>query len=262
MAQTVPTTSNDSSSPVVCLRDVSFSYGESPVLEHVHLDVYEGVFASIVGPNGGGKTTLLRLILGLLKPDTGEVRLFGGPPARTRARIGYTPQHMHFDPLFPVTALDVVLMGRIEHCRWGRYGRAHREIALRALGDMELSGVAQRPFASLSGGQRQRVLIARALACEPKLLVLDEPTANIDAAVGNRLLDLLQKLNQRMTILMVSHDLGFVSGVVSSVICVNKWVKLHPVSDITGEMIQEVYGADVRMVRHDHHCPEGDHHHA
>jgi zinc transport system ATP-binding protein len=248
--------------PVVCLRDDTFAYEATPVLEHAHLDVFEGAFASIVGPNGGGKTTLLRLILGLLKPNTGNVQVFGDAPARARARIGYTPQHLQFDAQFPVTVMDVVLMGRAEHCPYGRYRREDKEAARRALDDMDLANEALRPFAALSGGQRQRVLIARALACEPRLLLLDEPTANIDAAAGMMLLEHLQRLNERMTILLVSHDLGFVSKAVTSVICVNKWVKLHPTSNITVEIIREVYGGDVDMIRHDHRCPEGEHRHA
>ena len=246
---------------VISLDNVIFAYNAVPVLEHVDITVEAGEFISIVGPNGGGKTTLLKLILGLLRPAKGEVRVFGEPPVRVRRRIGYTPQHARYDPQFPVTVTDVVLMGRLEQ-RWaGRYAKRDKQAALEALDELGLRQVAAERFDALSGGQRQRVLIARALACAPELLLLDEPTASIDLAAETRLLEVLQRLNDRMTILMVSHDLGFVSNVVKSVVCVNRRVVVHPTSEITGEIIQELYGDDLRMVRHDHRCSEEGHRH-
>jgi zinc transport system ATP-binding protein len=246
---------------VVSFENVTFAYNAVPVLEHVSLSVREGEFAAIVGPNGGGKTTLLKLALGLLRPTSGVVRLFGQAPRTARHRAGYTPQHADFDPHFPVTVMDVVLMGRVEKRRGGAYGRLDRESAEAALAEMGLVDVAGRPFDSLSGGQRQRALIARALVANPELLLLDEPTANVDAMAGNRLLETLHELSRRMTIAMVSHDLGFVSSMVQSVICVNREVVVHPTSDITGQTIQDLYGHDMRMVRHDHRCAEHGHTH-
>ena len=247
--------------PAVCLHDVSFSYTSVTVLRDINLDIFTRDFACIVGPNGGGKSTLLQLIVGALKPKSGRVRIFGKPPEKAVHQIGYTPQHLHFDPLFPISVLQVVLMGRLDHLRWGRYHRADREAALHALGEVGMAEHAKRSFAGLSGGERQRVLIARALVCNPALLVLDEPTANVDSAVGARLLDLLHELNSRMTILMVSHDLRFVSGHVSKVVCVNRTANMHPTSHITGEIIKEVYGADVRVILHDKDQPAGVHRH-
>ncbi|HOZ45704.1 MAG TPA: metal ABC transporter ATP-binding protein [Candidatus Hydrogenedentes bacterium] len=246
---------------VVNLEDVSFRYGAVSVLEHVSLKVDASEFASIVGPNGGGKTTLLKIILGIERPQQGQVRLFGGPPRAARTRIGYTPQHTQHDPLFPVSVRDVVLMGRLDTLRKGRYTAKDKAAALDALNEVELADTAARSFAELSGGQRQRALIARALVGRPELLLLDEPTANVDPASETKLLDILQRLNERMTILMVSHDLGFVSSVVRSVICVNRKVVVHPTSDITGEIIRDIYGMDLRMVRHDHRCAAEGHHH-
>lgn len=245
----------------VCLHDVSFSYGGETVLKRINLDIFEHDFACVVGPNGGGKTTLLKLIVGALKPQSGRVRIFGTPPDKAVHQIGYTPQHLHFDPLFPISVLEVVLMGRLDHLRWGAYRRADREAAMAALNEVGMAPHAKRPFSALSGGERQRVLIARALVCSPALLLLDEPTANVDSAVGARLLDLLHELNGRMTILMVSHDLRFVSGHVSKVVCVNRGVTMHPTSHITGEIIKEVYGADVRLILHDLDEPAGAHKH-
>jgi zinc transport system ATP-binding protein len=263
--------------PVISLRDVTFSYGGEPALEDVNLTVCEREAVSIVGPNGGGKTTLVKLILGLLAPQRGEIRVFGQLPCRARPRAGYMPQHVQHDAQFPVTVMDIVLMGRLGQQRgaaassgqdarapdWrsllckvtGWPKRADRRAAIDALRQVGLDDFGRRPFASLSGGQRQRVLIARALCGNPDLLLLDEPTSNVDSLVEARLLDLLRELNRRMTILMVSHDLGFVSGFVESVICVNRRVVVHPTAAITGEVIRDFYGGEVRMVRHDEFSP-------
>jgi len=240
--------------PVISLRGVAFAYESAPVLEDVNLSIGRCESVCIIGPNGGGKTTLLKLILGLLRPDAGEVRVFGQSPQQARLRVGYMPQHARHDPQFPATVMDIVLMGRLGHGRLGGllgwYGAADREAAADALRRMELEDLARRPFAALSGGQRQRVLIARALCCRPELLLLDEPTANVDTLMEARLLEILRELNRQMTILMVSHDLGFVSNLVESVICVNRRVIVHPTSQISGEMIRSMYGGDVRMVHH------------
>jgi zinc transport system ATP-binding protein len=249
---------------VVLLRDVTFSYGGEPVLEDVNLAVGAREAVCIVGPNGGGKTTLVKLMLGLLSPQAGEVRLFGRPPRQARLRAGYMPQHVQHDPLFPVTVMDIVLMGRLGLGGLGGLlgwpGHADRRAAQSALEQVGMEGVGRRPFASLSGGERQRVLIARALCCEPELLLLDEPTSNVDSLVEARLLDLLRELNRRMTILMVSHDLGFVSGLVEKAICVNRRVVVHPTSAMTGAAIRDIYGGEVRMVRHNEFSPFGHAH--
>ena len=234
---------------------MTFSYATEPVVQNVNLTVGPRELTCIVGPNGGGKTTLLKLMLGLLRPDTGQVLIFGRPPERMRSRLGYMPQHLQYDPQFPVTVMDIVLMGRLGR-RWGgRYTPADKAAARAALEQLGVDGLADRLFAKLSGGQRQRILIARALACEPALLLLDEPTANVDALVEVQLMEILQQLNQRMAVLMVTHDLGFVSDVVENVICVNRKVVVHPTSEITGEVIHDIYGDDRRMVRHDHKLP-------
>lgn len=252
------------SEPVISLRDVTFSYGGEPALEDVSLSVGERQAVCIVGPNGGGKTTLVKLMLGLLVPQRGKVRVFGQPPHRARLRIGYMPQHVQYDPLFPATVMDIVLMGRLGQPGvagvMGWHGRIDRNAAFDALDQVGMKDFRRRPFAALSGGQRQRVLIARALCCKPDLLLLDEPTSNVDSAVEARLLDLLRELNQRMTILMVSHDLGFVSGLVESVICVNRRVVVHPTSQMTGEAIRDIYGGEVRVVRHNEFTPFGHTH--
>jgi zinc transport system ATP-binding protein len=236
---------------VVTVEDVSFSYEKAPVLEKVRFSVYEGEFAVMVGPNGGGKTTLLKLILGLLKPATGTVRLFGRPPEKTRKRVGYMPQYQRFDLQFPVTVMDVVLMGRIRQGAFGPYSKTDRKRVLKALDDVGLSGLDKRSFSALSGGQRQRVLLARALVSEPDILLLDEPTANVDMEAETMLLSILETLNRRMTILLVTHDIGFVSAASGTCICVNRKVFLHPTAEIDGEALRQLYGHDIKIVRHD-----------
>jgi zinc transport system ATP-binding protein len=243
----------------IALENVSYSYTRHTVLDDVTLTVPKGDFAMVVGPNGGGKTTLIKLILGLFTPTAGRVSLFGKKPDSAWSRVGYMPQYTHVDMAFPVSVLDVVLMGRLENARRWRYTRQDREAARHALDEVGLSDRAKAPFSNLSGGQRQRVLIARALCGNPELLLMDEPTANVDPAAEASLFKILAGLNTRMTILVVSHDLGFVSKVVKSVICVNKKVLVHPTSNLDGTLISEIYGGDLRMVRHDHRCSHEGH---
>ncbi|MFW5803564.1 MAG: metal ABC transporter ATP-binding protein [Verrucomicrobiota bacterium] len=250
-----PTSEKTVGREVIRVRDLDLNLEGRPVLRKVDLTVSEYEFLSVVGPNGGGKTTLIKLILGLLQPSSGTVRVFGKPPESVRRRIGYLPQYVHFDPLFPITVRDVVMMGRLGMGRrtW-RFGKADREAALRAMQRAHVEDLSERSFDALSGGQRQRVLLARALATEPELLLLDEPTANVDTVVENRLFETLRELNAHMTILVVSHDLGVVSSAVTRVICVKKTVRVHPTSELTGDLVRELYGADIHMVQHDHNC--------
>ncbi|SHI81277.1 zinc transport system ATP-binding protein [Desulfatibacillum alkenivorans DSM 16219] len=243
------------------LDGVTFGYTRQPVLNNVRLQVEKGEFASIVGPNGGGKTTLLKLMLGLLKPDAGSITMLGTTPEKARLKIGYMPQYSHLDPQFPVTVMDVVLMGRMRKGAMLWHSKKDRDAAMECLEEVQLSPMAHHMYSALSGGQKQRVLIARALACKPELLLLDEPTSNVDPEVQQSLFDMLQKLNEKMTILLVSHDLGFVSQVVKSVICVSRELVVHPTSELNGTLIKEIYGGDCRLVRHDHRCSEGGHCH-
>ena len=244
---------------IIEIKDLDCSYGNNiPVLENVNLTFNELESACIVGPNGGGKTTLLYLILGLLKPSRGSITVFGKPPTEAYGKIGYMPQYVQLDDQFPICVLEVVLMGRLEKNFWGRYSKEDHKIAMDVMKEMSIEHLAQRQFSELSGGQRQRVLIARALTCNPKLLLLDEPTANIDPGMQEQFYEILYKLNQRMSILTVSHDLGFVSDKMNSVICVNKTVQVHPTNKLDGNMIKDVYGYDVNLIRHDYRC---DHNH-
>ena len=178
------------SQPVIRIRNASFAYDGPPVLEKVDLSITGRDFVGIVGPNGGGKTTLVKLVLGLITPQEGEVEVLGQPPARVRKRIGYMPQYVNLDAKFPVSVFDVVLMGRLGRGMGiGPYSRLDKKAVSRVLEEVGLSELGNRPFSDISGGQRQRVLIARALACDPELLLLDEPTANLDRVIQDELYD-------------------------------------------------------------------------
>lgn len=240
--------------PAVRMRGVSFGYDGAPVLEDVNLEVQARAFASVVGPNGGGKSTLMKLLLGLLTPRRGTVEVLGSAPEASRSRVGYLPQHADLDPRFPVTVLDVALTGCLRgHRPLGPFRRPERDKALESLAAVGVDDLARRPFGELSGGQRQRVLIARALAAEPELLLLDEPAANLDPAVQDELYDLLANLTDEMTVLVVSHDVGFVSRHVEQAICVNRTVAIHQTSEITGELARALYTPPgTRLVHHDH----------
>jgi len=239
---------------VVEMEGVTFSYDDSPALENVSIVLRERDFVSVVGPNGGGKTTLLKLMLGLLRPSRGKVRILGKSPEEARSRVGYMPQDVQLDPRFPVTVMDVVLMGQLSNGRrFGYYSKSQKEAAANALREVDLYDLGKRPLSSLSTGQKRRVLIARALASEPDLLLLDEPTANLDLLVEQELHTLLKSLREKLTVIMVSHDLAFVSRYVDSVVCVNRTVAVHPTAEINGELFSQMFGRDIRMVMHDKH---------
>ena len=244
----------------IILKNISFAYKQRNVLENVDLVIKKGEFASIVGPNGGGKTTLLKLILGLIKPDKGVIRVFGKSPDKVRQQMGYMPQYAHLDMDFPATVMDVVLMGRLAKSNlW--FSKKDKVEVLTAIDEVGMTAFVNTEFNELSGGQKQRILIARALCSSPDLLLLDEPTANVDHQTEENLFSILQKLNTKMTILLVSHDLGFVSKYVKSVICVNRQVVIHPTTLINGAMIKDIYHGDLKMVRHDHRCSKEGHTH-
>jgi zinc transport system ATP-binding protein len=249
--------------PAIAVRDVSFRYGgvtgRPAVLEDVTLDVPAGEFLGLVGPNGGGKSTLLKLMLGLLEPERGSVRIFGRRPREAHALLGYVPQFRTFTRDFPISVEKAVLQGRLGHSRrlFG-YGRVDREVARRAMNDVGIVDLAGRPLGTLSGGQVQRVLIARALACEPRILLLDEPTANVDARVETSLFDLLRELNRTLTIVVVSHDVGFISDYVGRVACLNKRLVCHETSALSGDVIAEMYGGGAHMIHHHTHLDPAD----
>lgn len=242
---------------VIELEHVTVRYQELVALEDVSIKVKPGEFLALIGPNGSGKTTLIKAILGLVKPTVGTVRLFGKPPQQLNGdwkRVGYVPQIAQIDHRFPIRVFDVVLMGR--YAQVGlirRPGRHDREAARRALKQVGMDEMAQRPISRLSGGQRQRVLVARALATEPELLLLDEPTTGVDVGTTEGLFDLLVALHQQgMTILVVSHDVGVVAQHVDRVACVNRRLVAHgrPKQVMSGEVLECMYGPQAALVGH------------
>jgi zinc transport system ATP-binding protein len=225
------------------VKGVRFSYGESPVLTDVNFSVAAGDFLAIIGPNGGGKTTLMKLILGLLKPDAGEIRVFGEKMPSKRISVGYVPQNTNHNVDFPITVRECVGTGLT--------GRRPDAAAIhKALSLIDMEQFAERRLKDLSGGERQRVLVARAIVSNPKILFLDEPSSNIDASGQENLYQLLYKLNSSMTIVVVSHDLTALSNRIKSVLCVNRSVHYHPDSKITGEMLGKMYGCEVDLIAH------------
>ncbi|MDR1212143.1 MAG: ABC transporter ATP-binding protein [Spirochaetaceae bacterium] len=218
-------------------EDVSFSYGNLSVLNHTSFHIHQGEFIALAGPNGAGKTTILKLILGLERPSGGTVQVLGTSPGNARRRVGYVPQQAGFDEAFPITVEEVVLMGALRPLSRGLSGGG-REAVQRAMTHTSTAGLSGRPYTALSGGQRRRVLVARALASEPELLILDEPTANMDLESEERLSHTLAGLKGAITILVVTHDMEFVSSLTNRVLCLERGaaqgVVQHKIVELSG----------------------------
>lgn len=228
--------------PAVSVRDVCFAYGAHEVLHNVSFDIPDRALVAIVGPNGGGKTTLINLLLGALPPRYGSVSVLGDSPQAARRRIGFVPQHLHFDPDFPLTVVEAVMLGRAAEHLFGGFRKEERRVAIEALETVGLAHKAKALFAELSGGERQRVLIAQALCHETELLLLDEPTANVDAATEADLYELFHTLNQTKTIMIVSHNLRVVIAHATHILCVNRVVDLHDVASDAVAKLEPVVG--------------------
>ncbi|HEX6202850.1 MAG TPA: metal ABC transporter ATP-binding protein [Thermoanaerobaculia bacterium] len=233
--------------PLIEVDHVTFGYDARPVLEDVSLTVRRGDFLAVIGPNGGGKTTLIKLMLGLLDPWSGSVRRH----VRRRGGLGWVPQFAGFDRNVPARVEDVVRMGRLGlRGPLARFRDEDRAAARRALDRVALGRLATTPVADLSGGQLQRTLIARALASEPEVLLLDEPLASVDAEVRTSLVDVLVELNREVPLVVVTHDLTALAGAVRQIACVNRRLHYHPEGKVTGEMLEEVYGCPVELIAH------------
>jgi len=246
--------------PLVEVTDVSFSYGDERVLDHVTLQIQSGDFLGIIGPNGSGKTTLLRIILGLLRPDSGRVRLFGTDLAEFRewSRVGYVPQKaVAFESLFPASVFEVVLSGRCGRAGVGRrYGADDRAMSVRALETVGMIQYRDRLIGRLSAGQQQRVFIARALASRPELLLLDEPTVGVDLDAQEQFYSLLCRLNRDMgtTMVLVSHDIAVIAQEVTQLACLNRRLVFHgsPDEAMRSGAVEHMYRAESRLVAHRH----------
>jgi len=240
--------------PIIEFKQVSFAYQQIKVLQDIDLQIKAGEFLGIVGPNGGGKSTLLKLMLGLLQPQQGQVKILGGAPAQQAQHLGYVPQFASFPRDYPIAVFEVVLSGRLgTHPHWwSRYHKSDYEIVKEVMQATDISQLAKRSISQLSGGQLQRVLIARALATQPQVLILDEPTANIDQRAEVDIFDLLKKLQQQRTIIVVSHDIGFISQYISRVACLNQTLVCHDPQALTGGDIQHLYHHAVHAIAHQH----------
>ncbi len=240
-----------SSKEIVRLNDVWVYYDDIPVLEKINLSIQENDFLAIIGPNGGGKTTLLKVILGLVKPQKGEVKVFGDSPEKTRKFIGYVPQYTGFDFKFPINVFDAVLTGRYRYRGvLNGYKREDKDMVKRALQMVEMWEYRNRQIGKLSKGQQQRVLLARALVTEPKLLLLDEPTASFDIPMQTGFYNILNDLKKKMAIVMVSHDITAISVYVDKIACLNRRLFYHDSKEIKAEELEAVYRCPVEIIAH------------
>ncbi|NLG36903.1 MAG: ABC transporter ATP-binding protein [Clostridiales bacterium] len=240
------------SEPAIRLEHVRVCFGRVPALVDVSLEVREGEYLGVIGPNGGGKTTLLRAILGLVPVTEGEIRVCGRPPGRGRAAVGYVPQSAAIDRRFPITVGEVVLTGRISGGprplrRYTSADRRHTGALLERVGIAHLAG---RQVAGLSGGEFQKMLIARALAAEPRILLLDEPTASVDAVSREQIYALLREMSREMTILLVTHDLLAISSHVRRLACLNGRLFYHGEPELSQSVIGALYGCPVDLIAH------------
>ncbi|MCX8175640.1 MAG: ABC transporter ATP-binding protein [Candidatus Bathyarchaeota archaeon] len=235
---------------IVSLENVSVHFNSIPVLEDITLSIMQNDFLAIIGPNGGGKTTLLKVILGLVKPSKGKVKVFGGSPEKGRKFIGYLPQYAFLNQNFPISVFEVVLMGRYRGVFQG-FSDEDKTAVINALKIVGMLKFKDRRINELSGGQLQRVFIARAVVKEPKLLLLDEPTASIDPEMQKTFYELLQEIKKKMAVVLVSHDVGAVSVHADKVACLNRKLFYHGKKEGL-KMFKEIYGSHVELIFHEH----------
>ena len=247
---------------VIRLENVSFSYDQKLILENINLDIKRGMFLGLVGPNGGGKTTLIKIILGQLKPDQGSIELFQQPLSSFKdwTRIGFVSQKANsFNKGFPATVYEVVSMGLTAKVGYFKFlNKTHKAKILTAIEQVGMSDYTYQSISNLSGGQQQRVFIARALVNDPDLLILDEPTVGIDFQNVDRFYDLLHQLNEerQITLLLVTHDTGAMTKHVTDIVCLNKHLHFHGDSEkytaLTEQDLARIYGHSVHIIKHDH----------
>jgi len=248
--------------PIISLKNISFAYENKPILENVNLEINHGAFMGMVGPNGGGKTTLIKIILGQLKADQGTVELFQQPLSDFNewTRIGFVSQKANsFNRGFPATVFEVVSMGLTAKIGYFKFfKRQHKQKVLQAIEHVGMSEYAYQNIGHLSGGQQQRIFIARALVNNPDLLILDEPTVGIDYKNVERFYELLHQLNdeKKITLLLVTHDTGAMTEHATDIVCLNKKLHFHGDSEkytaLTEKDLSTIYGHPVHIVKHDH----------
>lgn len=214
--------------PIITLKDISARYGSKIVLENIHLTVYDHDFLGVIGPNGGGKTTLMHIILGLMKPSAGKVRYYEDGKEVKELSIGYLPQYNDIDPQFPISAYEVVLSGLNKQKRpWQQFTKQHYEMVEETLSRLGLTALRQRPIGTLSGGQLQRVLLGRAIVSKPQVVILDEPNTYIDTAFQKEMYDILGEINQDCAIIIVSHDTSLLKERAKHLVWVNRKIELN-----------------------------------
>lgn len=237
---------------VIELDHVSVYFDNVCALSDISFKVQEKDFVGIIGPNGGGKSTLLKVILGLLPPSEGNVRILGVPPHKAGGKVAYVPQFSKFNRQFPINVKDVVLMGCLRKNRpfLHRYREEDIRMADEVMRQLEIYDLRNRQIGRLSGGQLQRVLIARAMVLKPKVILLDEPTASLDSHSKSQIYLILKELNQSMTILLVSHDMGVISSHVKSLACLNKTLHYHGEPELSTTILGQTYGCPVELIAH------------
>jgi zinc transport system ATP-binding protein len=240
-------------SVIVDIKNVSFSYDTIPVLQDINMQLYDDDFLAIIGPNGGGKTSILKLILGLIKPKKGTITVFGKSPQESRKNIGYLPQNFSSNFDFPITVFEVVLMGRLGIRGIGRrYTEEDKEKCIEALQKVGMDQFRNREIGKLSGGQIQRVFIARALATNPQLLLLDEPVSSIDIQWEQAFFELIHTLNSECAIVLVTHDISVISTYIDKIACLNRRLFYHGSKKEGIRKIAEMYESPVHLISHEH----------
>lgn len=237
---------------IVELKNLSAGYDNTPVIKNVNLKIYQDDFIGIIGPNGSGKTTILKLILGIIKPLSGKILYhFAGKESNSfKKHIGYLPQIKNFDSKFPISVKEIVLSGLMnKKGLFSRFSKEEKTLADNLMEKLNIFHLKNRTASQLSGGQMQRVFLARALISSPRLLVLDEPNTFVDKDFENNLYHLLQELNKEIAIVLVSHDLGTISSYIKSILCVNETVHYHESNEITNEMIN-AYKCPIELITH------------
>lgn len=237
--------------PLIRLDHIAAAYHGKTVLQEVNLTVFKQDFLGIIGPNGGGKTTLIKIILQLLKPTAGQLHFYDGSREVEQITMGYLPQYNAIDKKFPITVSEVILSGL--NCRkslFAAFTRHDRELAQHVLEQMGLRGLEKRPIGQLSGGQLQRTLLGRALVSDPQVIILDEPNTYIDKRFEAKLYSLLDEINRQRAVILVSHDIGTVLQNVKSIACVNGTLHYHPDTEVSGEWLEQHFGCPIELLGH------------
>lgn len=234
------------SKEIIRIEHLAVSYDGNEALQDVNISFYEGDFVGIIGPNGGGKSTLVKSILGLV-PHSGTIEFLG--ELEGRHRIGYMPQQNQFDKSFPISVSELILSGLQARKGLRRYSREDKAKVESVLGLLDIEGLKDKQIGELSGGELQRALLGRAIISEPKLLILDEPANFVDNQFESELYALLERLSERMAIIVVSHDVGTITSLVRSVVCVNRTVHRHPTAELTPELLEN-YHCPIQIISH------------